>query len=105
MYQDNIKFLRVALLAKEKAYPPAEVRKIRKHLEMSLEEFGDLFFQSPGAVQAWEAEETSPKHREVSGAAARVMQLVEWVALDKRKGKNDDLQRALNTARLRGITR
>jgi len=103
MSPEIVKFLKVAFMAEEKEYDPEDVRRIRDYLELSPKKFGDMFHQSAEAVEAWESPEGSGKHRKVSGAAARVMQLVEWMALDKRKEKNDDLERALNTARYRGM--
>lgn len=98
MYGEIIKSIKVILLAPEKGFEPERVKEIRKILKMTQAEFGELFFQSAVAVEKWETGE-----REISGAAARVMQMIEWMAESKKKAKVAAIQKCIDRAKLRGI--
>jgi DNA-binding transcriptional regulator YiaG len=105
MSPEIIAFLRAAFLMQEKGYSPERVKWIRKWIgaNVSQSEFGDYFHQTAEAVKSWEAPEGSDKHREVSGSASRVMQLLECMAMSRRGEKNSALERAIKSAKLRGF--
>jgi len=63
-------------------YEPDEVRLIRNKLGETRKEFARRFFVDYSTVKGWESKRGSKKHREVLGAAARVML---WTAEEANK--------------------